>query len=117
VGGLYGVQVGGLFAGESMFHDPERGRDTSKVALLRLVLELEASGVVLLDVQWLTEHLGSLGAYEVQRAEYLRRLSLALERPTRGWGDRGRLPGAELLSAWRGMRDRSEAAGRLGGGG
>nr|WP_231980156.1 hypothetical protein [Tessaracoccus coleopterorum] len=58
---MYGVQVGGLFAGESMFHDPERGRDASKVALVRLVLELEASGVELLDVQWLTEHLGTLG--------------------------------------------------------
>lgn len=81
VGGLYGVHVAGVFAGESMFHDPVHGRDASKVALLRLVDELQASGVVLLDVQWLTDHLGTLGAYEVPRVEYLRRLDLALMLP------------------------------------
>lgn len=114
VGGLYGIQVGGLFAGESMFHDPERGRDASKTALLRLVLELDASGVVLLDVQWLTEHLGTLGAYEVPRPEYLRRLSSALDLPTRPWLGGQRVPGGQVLSAWRGMRDRHDRAGRLG---
>lgn len=114
VGGLYGVQIGGLFAGESMFHDPVRGRDASKVALVRLVVELDAAGVGVLDVQWLTEHLGTLGAYEVPRDEYLRRLSSALELPTRSWRTRERLPGSELLSAWRGMSRRHESIGRLG---
>lgn len=114
VGGLYGVQVGGLFAGESMFHHPELGRDASKAALLRLVLELDASGVTLLDVQWLTEHLGSLGAYEVPREQYLRRLSVVAGLPTRPWVERPPMTGADVLSAWRGMRDRHSLAGRLG---
>ena len=98
VGGLYGVHVAGLFAGESMFHDDERGRDASKVALIRLVVELAAVGVELLDVQWLTEHLGTLGAYEVPRAEYLRRLEHALTLPTLPWTRFGPLTGAELLA-------------------
>lgn len=85
VGGLYGVHVGGLFAGESMFHDPRRGRDASKVALMRLVEELTAAGVILIDVQWLTDHLGSLGAYEVPRREYLSRLTVALSLPQLPW--------------------------------
>ena len=63
-GGLYGVAIEGLFAGESMFH---RGRDASKVALVGLVERLRAIGAVLLDVQWLTPHLASLGAVEVPR--------------------------------------------------
>ena len=71
--------VDGLFAGESMFHD---GRDASKVALAALVERLQAIGVVLLDVQWLTPHLASLGAVEVPRAEYLRRLDAALATDT-----------------------------------
>jgi leucyl/phenylalanyl-tRNA--protein transferase len=79
VGGLYGVHVGGLFAGESMFH---RAPDASKVALVALVERLRAIGVVLLDVQWLTEHLASLGAVEIPRAEYLRRLGRALDTTT-----------------------------------
>jgi leucyl/phenylalanyl-tRNA--protein transferase len=74
-GGLYGVAVAGLFAGESMFH---RGRDASKVALVGLVERLRASGAVLLDVQWLTPHLASLGARELPRSEYLRRLHEAI---------------------------------------
>ncbi len=86
-GGLYGVSIGGLFAGESMFHDPVLGRDASKVALLRLVEFLD-DGVEgrLLDVQWVTPHLASLGAVEVDRVDYLRLLSEALERPTPDWG-------------------------------
>ena len=79
VGGLYGVHVNGLFAGESMFH---RVADASKVALVALVEHLRGIGAVLLDVQWLTEHLASLGAVEIPRAEYLRRLDLALRTPT-----------------------------------
>ena len=78
VGGLYGVAIGGLFAGESMFH---RVTDASKVALVALVERLRAGGGVLLDVQWCTEHLASLGATEVSRAEYGRRLADARDRP------------------------------------
>jgi leucyl/phenylalanyl-tRNA--protein transferase len=79
VGGLYGVKVAGLFAGESMFH---RRRDASKVALVGLVERLRATGAVLLDVQWLTPHLASLGAVEISRAEYLEQLSTALRTAT-----------------------------------
>jgi len=86
-GGLYGVSIAGLFAGESMFHDPVIGRDASKVALLRLVEFLD-DGVEgrLLDVQWVTPHLASLGAVEVDRVDYLRLLGEALELPTPDWG-------------------------------
>lgn len=77
-GGLYGVVVGGLFAGESMFH---RVTDASKVALVGLVELLRSSGAELLDVQWQTPHLASLGAVEVSRADYLRRLQAALRLP------------------------------------
>jgi leucyl/phenylalanyl-tRNA--protein transferase len=79
VGGLYGIEIGGLFAGESMFH---RERDASKVALVSLVEVLRGcGGDRLLDVQWSTEHLASLGAVEVPRPEYLRRLAGALTLP------------------------------------
>jgi leucyl/phenylalanyl-tRNA--protein transferase len=71
VGGLYGVHVGGLFAGESMFSS---ATDASKVALVALVDLLRAAGVTLLDVQWATPHLVSLGAVEVPRDHYLERL-------------------------------------------
>ncbi|WP_051218593.1 leucyl/phenylalanyl-tRNA--protein transferase [Nocardioides insulae] len=79
VGGLYGVAIGGLFAGESMFH---HARDASKVALVALVdLLLEGPadevGSRLLDVQWTTPHLASLGVVEVPREEYLQRLAIA----------------------------------------
>ena len=75
VGGLYGVRIGALFAGEAMFH---RARDASKVALVELVDWLTMSGGKLLDVQWLTPHLESLGAIAVSRDEYLRRLADAV---------------------------------------
>jgi len=74
-GGLYGVRIAGLFAGESMFYAQ---RDASKVALMALVDLMRGSGMMLLDVQWHTPHLASLGAIEVPRQEYLRRLALAL---------------------------------------
>ncbi|MDP9442286.1 MAG: leucyl/phenylalanyl-tRNA--protein transferase [Actinomycetota bacterium] len=78
-GGLYGVAVGGLFAGESMFH---RRTDASKVALVALVELLGGDGVDrLLDVQWRTDHLGSLGAIEIPRREYLARVRTAVRRP------------------------------------
>jgi leucyl/phenylalanyl-tRNA--protein transferase len=84
-GGLYGVSIGGLFAGESMFHRPDIGRDASKVALVALVDLLRESGgdARLLDVQWTTPHLESLGVVEVPRRQYLRLLAgaLALEAP------------------------------------
>ncbi len=75
-GGLYGVAVGGLFAGESMFH---RERDASKVALVALVEMLRAAPAAerrLLDVQWRTDHLASLGVVEIGRADYLERLGV-----------------------------------------
>ena len=80
-GGLYGVSIGGLFAGESMFHDPEVGRDASKVALVHLVELLDDGLDRLLDVQWVTPHLASLGAVEVDRDDYLDLLGEALALP------------------------------------
>jgi leucyl/phenylalanyl-tRNA---protein transferase len=79
-GGLYGFTIGGLFAGESMF---SRQRDASKVALVHLVALLAADQQAgrLLDVQWATPHLVSLGARPIPRSEYLRRLAKALELP------------------------------------
>jgi len=77
-GGLYGVAIGGFFAGESMFH---RGRDASKVALAALIARLPAAGGVLFDVQWCTPHLATLGAVTLPRAEYLVRLADAVRRP------------------------------------
>lgn len=71
VGGLFGVSSGGLFAGESMFHDPEYGRDASKTALMALVALLEPGSGRLLDVQWLTDHLASMGAVAIPREEYV----------------------------------------------
>jgi leucyl/phenylalanyl-tRNA---protein transferase len=74
-GGLYGVRVEGLFAGESMFH---RQRDASKVALVALVELMRTTGMTLLDVQWCTGHLASLGAIDISRREYLARLAEAV---------------------------------------
>jgi leucyl/phenylalanyl-tRNA--protein transferase len=74
-GGLYGLRINGLFAGESMFH---ARRDASKVALMALVDLMRDSGMALLDVQWCTEHLASLGAIEVARVQYLTLLADAL---------------------------------------
>jgi leucyl/phenylalanyl-tRNA--protein transferase len=83
-GGLYGIGIGGLFAGESMFH---RARDASKVALVALVELMTSDGVAgrLLDVQWVTPHLAGLGAVEVPRPDYLRLLARALTLPAPGW--------------------------------
>jgi leucyl/phenylalanyl-tRNA---protein transferase len=83
-GGLYGVAIGGLFAGESMFHMAAPwGRDASKVALMALMDILAADGDPrrLLDVQWLTPHLERLGAVELPRGRYLARLDDALRTP------------------------------------
>jgi leucyl/phenylalanyl-tRNA--protein transferase len=80
-GGLYGVAIGGLFAGESMFH---RRTDASKAALAGLV-DLLRSAVDparrVLDVQWQTPHLASLGAVEVPRADYVARVATAVDLP------------------------------------
>lgn len=75
VGGLYGVSLGGAFFGESMF---SRARDASKVALTHLVARLRYGGYRLLDCQFLTEHLASLGAVEVPRNDYVALLGAAL---------------------------------------
>jgi leucyl/phenylalanyl-tRNA--protein transferase len=78
VGGLYGVSIGGLFAGESMF---SRATDASKLALIHLVEHMKARGLVLLDVQVPNPHLETLGIRTVPRPEYLERLQQALRLP------------------------------------
>jgi leucyl/phenylalanyl-tRNA--protein transferase len=75
VGGLYGVALGGAFFGESMFH---RVTDASKVALAALVERLRSGGFVLLDTQWVTEHLARFGAIEIPRQRYLALLASAI---------------------------------------
>ena len=74
VGGLYGVSIGGFFAGESMFSDEE---NASKVALAAMEERLRAAGFAIFDVQFLTPHLVSMGAVEITRADYLARLHAA----------------------------------------
>jgi len=76
VGGLYGLALGGAFFGESMFSTV---RDASKVALTHLVARLLVGGFALLDTQFMTDHLASLGAEEISRADYHARLALALK--------------------------------------
>jgi leucyl/phenylalanyl-tRNA---protein transferase len=78
VGGVYGVSVGGLFAGESMFH---RVSDASKVALVHLFERLRARGFVLFDTQIMNDHTRALGAQEISRENYLGRLSEAISLP------------------------------------
>jgi leucyl/phenylalanyl-tRNA---protein transferase len=78
VGGLYGVKLGCAFFGESMF---SRATDASKVALAHLVARLRAGGFTLLDCQFITPHLASLGAIEIGRQDYVSLLSAALSRP------------------------------------
>jgi leucyl/phenylalanyl-tRNA--protein transferase len=74
-GGIYGVTIGGFFAGESMF---TRVRDASKVALVHLMERLRQRGFQLFDVQFLNEHTARLGAIEIPRREYLQRLRKAI---------------------------------------
>lgn len=80
VGGLYGVAIGGLFAGESMFH---HARDASKAALVHLheLVAADGLGDRLIDVQWRTPHLASLGVTEVPRSRYRELLARALQLP------------------------------------
>lgn len=75
VGGLYGLAIGGAFFGESMFH---RRTNASKIAMAHLVARLNAGGFVLLDTQFLTDHLESLGGIEIPREDYEDRLAAAL---------------------------------------
>ena len=91
VGGLYGVGVGGVFTGESMFHV---ARDASKVALVDLVARLGEAGGCLIDVQMVTPHLASLGARDLPRAEFLDLLARVGDDPVRL--PTGRLPVARL---------------------
>lgn len=107
VGGLYGVAIGGLFAGESMFHT---ATDASKAALVHLDHLLGADGDPrrLIDVQWSTSHLASLGVEEVERPAYLRALADALEAPDLDLVGLGGGPGARQPAA-------TSAAGRSAG--
>jgi leucyl/phenylalanyl-tRNA---protein transferase len=94
VGGLYGVTLGGVFFGESMF---SRVTDASKVALAHLVARLRLGGFTLLDVQFVTPHLQRFGAVAISRARYRRLLSACLTTPA-DWFSRP-LSGAEVISA------------------
>src|SRR6195256_3429861 len=91
VGGLYGVSLGRAFFRESMFH---RARDASKVALVHLVARLIAGGFELLDTQYVTEHLRSLGAVEISR----RRYTALLDKAIKGEADFGKLPADRPMS-------------------
>jgi leucyl/phenylalanyl-tRNA--protein transferase len=97
VGGLYGVTLGAAFFGESMFHF---ATDASKVALVHLFARLRLGGYRLLDAQFVTPHLASLGAVEISRAEYRRRLESALELPGdfAAWPLARPMRGAEALA-------------------
>lgn len=81
-GGLYGISIGGFFAGESMFHVET---DASKVALVALAELLGGAGSKLLDVQWTTPHLISLGATDLPREDYLERLAEAVATDVDPW--------------------------------
>ncbi len=96
VGGLYGVTLGGAFFGESMFH---RARDASKVALVHLVARLRGGGFRLLDTQFLTEHLASLGAVAVPRERFRIDLDSALNAQANfnAWPPEQPMSGAEAL--------------------
>ncbi|MCB9506522.1 MAG: leucyl/phenylalanyl-tRNA--protein transferase [Myxococcales bacterium] len=80
IGGLYGVSLGAMFCGESMFH---RRTGASKLAFVTLARQLEAWGFDFLDCQLHTSHLESLGAHTEPRAQYLERLARAVQQPTR----------------------------------
>ncbi|MCO5087256.1 MAG: leucyl/phenylalanyl-tRNA--protein transferase [Methylobacteriaceae bacterium] len=100
VGGLYGVALGAAFFGESMFH---LERDASKVALVHLAARLRAGGFALLDTQFVTPHLASLGAVAVPRAEYRRVLDAAVSRAADFlvWPSDAKISGADALAVFR----------------
>ncbi len=95
-GGLYGVTLGAAFFGESMF---SRHRDASKVALVHLVGRLRAGGFRLLDTQFVTDHLTTLGAVEIDKAEYRRRLEDAISAPADFLAMPAGAKGTEALAA------------------
>ncbi|WP_018699869.1 leucyl/phenylalanyl-tRNA--protein transferase [Amorphus coralli] len=96
VGGLYGVRLGGVFFGESMFTG---ARDASKVALVHLVARLRAGGFVLLDAQFLTDHLARFGALEISRRVYHTQLEAALPVDADFFALPRQASGAEALAA------------------
>ncbi len=97
VGGLYGVNLGRAFFGESMFH---RARDASKVALVHLVARLKLGKFRLLDTQYVTDHLRTFGAVEISRRQYTRLLEAALvgEADISAFSNTRSLSGAEALA-------------------
>jgi leucyl/phenylalanyl-tRNA--protein transferase len=101
VGGLYGVSLGAAFFGESMFHV---ARDASKVALVHLAARLRFAGFRLLDTQFVTPHLASLGAIEISREAYLKRLdeALAINADFYAWPRARPMSGREALELVRG---------------
>lgn len=102
VGGLYGVALGRAFFGESMFH---RAQDASKIALVHMVARLIAGGYMLLDTQFLTDHLAQFGTTEIDRADYRAMLALAIESGTGEWPlGRGDLSGPDALDLIRNCR-------------
>jgi leucyl/phenylalanyl-tRNA--protein transferase len=104
VGGLYGVSIGGAFFGESMFH---RARDASKVAFVHLAARLRKGGWRLLDAQFVTDHLATLGAVEIGRDDYRLRLkeAIAIEPDQSVWSPDESMSGAAALAAVRAALD------------
>jgi leucyl/phenylalanyl-tRNA--protein transferase len=102
VGGLYGVELGGAFFGESMF---SRARDVSKVALVHLAARLKAGGFALLDAQFITEHLKQFGAEQIPRAAYHQRLAAALTIKGSFFAAPRTLSGADALALVQGKSD------------
>lgn len=109
VGGVYGVTLGAAFFGESMF---SRVTDASKVALAHAVHRLRAGGFRLFDTQFLTPHLASLGAVEIARADYHRRLVKALALPA-DFVPEGYSPSASEVASVSGAISGSEPPGRM----
>ncbi|WP_131196322.1 leucyl/phenylalanyl-tRNA--protein transferase [Lichenihabitans psoromatis] len=97
VGGLYGLHIGAAFFGESMFH---RATDASKVCLVHLAARLIDGGFTLLDTQFITPHLASLGAMEIPKTVYRARLAAAIEREAtfHPFGQRAGIDGTTALA-------------------
>ena len=106
VGGVYGVSLGGAFFGESMFSSVT---NASKIALAYAVHRLRAGGFQLFDTQFLTPHLASLGAVEITRAEYHRRLSAALAFPA-NFNPPGYSPSTASVAASGRMQDSTQTS-------
>lgn len=97
VGGLYGVALGAAFFGESMF---ARETDASKVALVHLVARLRRGDFVLLDAQFVTDHLKAFGAIGIRRTDYRRRLAKAIDRAAHFYCDLSPSESDELVSGF-----------------